>query len=234
MSGVEEPQIDLRLLVAEFGGMLVVAAAILFGVAGTIAWPAGWIFLVLFFGLGAALTVWLVRHDPGLVVERMTGVGKPDRGRWDRAFVVVASVLLIGWLALVPLDAVRFGWSHVPAPVQVAGAVLFLASLWLQLLVFRENSFLSSAVRIQSERGQKVVDTGPYRHVRHPLYASLLGLLVGATLMLGSWLGLLVVLVLTAAVAARAMDEERRLLRDLPGYDAYAARVRYRLVPRMW
>ena len=234
MTGVEEPRVDLGLLVAEFVGMLVVAAAILFGVAGTIAWPAGWVFLVLFFGPGAALTVWLVRHDPGLVVERMTGIGKPDRGRWDQAFVALASALLIAWLVLVPLDAVRFGWSHVPAPVQVAGVLLFLASFWLQVLVFRENSFLSSAIRIQSERGQKVVDTGPYRHVRHPLYASLLGLLVGATLMLGSWLGLLVVLALAAAVAARAVDEERRLLRDLPGYDAYAERVRYRLVPRMW
>ena len=226
--------VNVRLLVAEFVAMLLVTAAILFVAAGTIAWPAGWAFLVLTFGLSAGTYWWLVRHDPGLVRERMTGLDRSAQGLWDGLFVAVACVLMIGWLVVIPLDAVRFQWSHVPAPVQVAGAVLLVGSGWLQFLVFRENSYLSPALRIQSERGQTLVDTGPYRYVRHPMYTSVVGLMLGASLMLGSWFGLLGGLALAVAVAVRARGEERMLTRELPGYDTYVTRVRYRLVPFLW
>jgi len=109
-----------------------------------------------------------------------------------------------------------------------------VGAFWLHFLTFRENSYLSPAIRIQSERGQKVIDTGPYRYVRHPLYTSMLGLTAGAALMLGSWLGLVAVPVLAIALAARAMLEESMLARDLPGYDEYMVRVRYRFVPYVW
>jgi protein-S-isoprenylcysteine O-methyltransferase Ste14 len=226
--------VNVRLLVAEFVAMFLITAAILFVAADTIAWPAGWAFLVLTFGLGAGTYWWLVRHDPGLVRERMTGLDKSAESRWDRLFVVVACVVMIGWLVVMPLDAVRFQWSHVPAPVQVAGTVLLLGSGWLHFLVFRENSYLSPAVRIQSERGQTLVDTGPYRYVRHPMYTSVVGLMVGTSLMVGSWFGLLGGLALGVAVAVRARGEERILTRELPGYDTYMTRARYRLVPFIW
>jgi protein-S-isoprenylcysteine O-methyltransferase Ste14 len=226
--------VNVRLLVAEFVAMLLVTAAILFAAAGTIAWLAGWAFLVLMFGSSAVMYWWLVRHDPGLVAERMTGLDRSAQSLWDRLFVAVACVLMVGWLVVIPLDAVRFQWSHVPAPVQVAGAALLLGSGWLHFLVFRENTYLSPALRIQSERGQTLVDTGPYRYVRHPMYTSMVGLMVGASLMLGSWFGLLGVLAVAVAVAVRARGEERMLARELPGYDTYMTRVRYRLVPFVW
>jgi protein-S-isoprenylcysteine O-methyltransferase Ste14 len=226
--------VNVRLLVAEFVAMLVVTAAILFVAAGTIAWPAGWAFLGVTFVPSAVGYWWLVRRDPGLVAERMTGLDKSDHSRWDRSFVLVACVLMIGWLVVMPLDAVRFRWSHVPAPVQVAGAVLLLGSFWLHFLVFRENSYLSPALRVQSERGQTLVDTGPYRYVRHPMYTSLVGVMASASLMLGSWFGLLGCLAVAVAVAVRAMGEEGMLMRQLPGYDAYMTRVKYRLVPFVW
>jgi len=225
---------NLRILVAEFAAMFVLAAAILFVAAGTIAWPVGWAFLVLSFGLSAAMYGWLVRHDPGLVAERMTGLGRLEQSAWENAFIALTCVFFLAWLVLMPLDAVRFQWSHVPAVVQALGAVLLVGAFWLHFLTFRENSYLSPAIRIQSERGQKVIDTGPYRYVRHPMYTSLLGLTAGAALLLGSWLGLVAVPVLAIGLAARAMLEESMLARELPGYDEYMVRVRYRFVPYVW
>jgi protein-S-isoprenylcysteine O-methyltransferase Ste14 len=99
---------------------------------------------------------------------------------------------------------------------------------------FRENSFLSPMVRIQKERGQTVISSGPYRVVRHPMYAGFLLFVVGTALLLGSWLGLLAGVILAVAVARRAVLEERMLRAELDGYDAYAARVRFRLVPGVW
>jgi protein-S-isoprenylcysteine O-methyltransferase Ste14 len=226
--------VNLKLLSAQIAAMAVVFAVVLFGAAGSVSWPAGWLWLVLFFGFVVALSGWLLRHNPGLLTERMTGIGSQGQKTWDKLLFALLQVLFVAWFAFMPLDAVRFGWSHVPLGAQVIGGVLLVASFWLFFLTFRENSFLSPAVRIQQERGQTVVSTGPYRYVRHPMYATALIWLVGTTLLLGSWWGLLPALVLTVAIAFRAVNEERTLRRELPGYDAYLQRVKYRLIPYVW
>jgi protein-S-isoprenylcysteine O-methyltransferase Ste14 len=133
-----------------------------------------------------------------------------------------------------PLDAVRYRWSHVPAWLQVAGAVGLLVSFWIFFLVFRENAFLSPAVRIQTDRAQHVVSSGPYRYVRHPMYAGFVLYALGTTLLLGSWYGVPGALILIGIVARRAVLEERVLCEGLEGYTAYIRRVRYRLVPGIW
>ncbi len=225
---------NLKLLAGQIAGMFVVFALALFLAAGTVAWAAGWVFLALFFGFTVALSAWLLKHDPGLLTERMTGIGKPDQKVWDKVFFAIANVLFLGWLVLMPLDAVRFHWSQVPAWVQAAGALLLLISFYLYMLTFRENAYLSPAVRVQRERGQKVVSTGPYRHVRHPMYATTIVLVAGTTLLLGSWYGLLPGAVLIGAVAVRAVQEERTLQAELAAYDEYMKRVRYRLIPYVW
>ena len=183
--------VNLRLLTAEIVGMFVVFGLALFLAAGTVAWPAGWAFLVLFSGFTIALSRWLLRHNPGLLTERMTGIGKPDQPAWDKVFFVVVQVFFLAWLVLMPLDAVRFRWSQMPGWLQVAGAVLLLCSFYLFFLTFRENPYLSPAVRVQTERGQTVISTGPYRYVRHPMYGTVILFIVGTTLLLGSWYGLL-------------------------------------------
>jgi protein-S-isoprenylcysteine O-methyltransferase Ste14 len=109
-----------------------------------------------------------------------------------------------------------------------------LCSFYLFFLVFRENAFLSPAVRIQSDRGQTVVSTGPYQYVRHPMYATAIVFLVGTTLLLGSWYGLGLALILVLAIAYRATQEERTLSAELPGYDAYRKQVKYHLIPYVW
>jgi protein-S-isoprenylcysteine O-methyltransferase Ste14 len=226
--------VSLRLLTAQFVGMFVVFAAALFLAAGTIAWLAGWVYLLLFFGLGIALSLWLLRYNPALLQERMTGIGKTDQEAWDKALFVLLEVLFLAWLVVMPLDAVRFHWSHVPAWLQMVGAAGIVGSFSLFYLVFRENSYLSPAVRVQSERGQSVVSTGLYHYVRHPMYATAIIFLGGTALLLGSWYGLLGGLLILALIARRAVLEERTLRQELPGYADYMAEVRYRLVPHVW
>lgn len=154
--------INTKVLVAQIAVLFLVFALTLFLPAGTIAWLAGWTFLVLFFGFVVAVTLWLFRHNPGLLQERMTGFKKPDQHAWDKGLMLLTGVLFFAWLILMPLDAVRFQWSQVPVWLQVVGAMVLLGSFSLFFLTFRENSYLSPVVRIQEERGQTVVSTGPY------------------------------------------------------------------------
>lgn len=226
--------VNLKMLTIQIVGMFVVFALALFLAAGTIAWPAGWVFLILFFGFTIALSRWLISHNPGLLTERMTGIGKPDQKTWDKVFFGVANVVFLAWLIVMPLDAVRFHWSQMPIWLQVVGALLLLGSFYFFFLTFRENAYLSPAVRIQNDRGQTVVSTGPYQYVRHPMYATAIILLIGATLLLGSWIGLSLVLLLVIAIALRAVQEEKTLRAELSGYDAYMAKVKYHLIPYVW
>jgi protein-S-isoprenylcysteine O-methyltransferase Ste14 len=224
---------NITLLVAQITGLFLVFALLLFVPAGTISWIAGWVFLVLFFAFVIAVTLWLFRNSPELLNERMMGVSR-DQKTWDRVLLSVTGLLFFAWLVLMPLDAVRFGWSQMPVGLQAVGGVIFLCSCYLFFLTFRENPYLSPAVRDQKDRGQTVVSTGPYRFVRHPMYSAFLVLVVGTALLLGSWYGLLLGFVLWGLVARRAVLEERALREELPGYDKYMERVRYRLVPRVW
>jgi len=133
-----------------------------------------------------------------------------------------------------PLDAVRFHWSHMPALLPYSGAALMVLSFLMMGRVFLENTFLAGTVKIQEERGHHVISTGPYAVVRHPLYAAALLYLPATALLLGSWYGLAASPILGAGLVFRAVMEERELRRGLPGYTEYAARVPYRLIPRVW
>lgn len=226
--------VNLKMLTVQIVGMFVVFALALFLAAGTVTWLAGWAFLVLFFAFIIALTRWLLRHNPGLLTERMTGIGKANQKSWDKVFFALVNVCFLAWLALMPLDAVRFHWSQMPVWLQVVGAILLLCSFYLFFLTFRENAYLSPAVRIQSERGQTVISTGLYHYVRHPMYATAIIFFAGTTLLLGSWYGLFLALILVVGIALRAVQEERTLQTELPGYGEYMAQVKYRLIPYVW
>ena len=141
-------------------GWFVVIALTLFLTAGTIKWVAGWCFLILYGGFALILSLWMFKHAPSLVQERVTGLGKLED--WDKVFMFLAIICFIAWFILMPLDAVRFHWSHMPFWLQAVGGLILIASFYLFYLVVRENPYLSSAVRIQEERGQIVVSTGPY------------------------------------------------------------------------
>jgi protein-S-isoprenylcysteine O-methyltransferase Ste14 len=222
-----------RPLAVQIAVMALVFALALFLPAGTWQWPEAWLFLALMFGFTIALSVWLLRHDPALLSERMTGIGRPDQEKWDKILLSITAFVFFAWLVVMGLDA-RFRWSRVPLWLEAVGALLLLLSFRIFFLTFRENAFLSPAVRIQTERAHRVVRTGLYRHVRHPMYAGFVLFAEGTALLLGSWYGALVGAVLVAIIARRAVLEERLLREKLTGYVAYMDEVRYRFLPGVW
>lgn len=223
----------IKLLIGQTIGFFVLFALALFLPAGNLTWLAGWIFLVLFFSFFLAVSGWLFRHNPGLLQERMS-LTRSDQKGWDKVLFPMLLVATVGWLVFMALDAVRFHWSHVPIELQVVGVVVLLISFYLLFLTFRENSYLSTVVRIQEERGQTVVSTGPYRYVRHPMYAGILVFMVGTSLLLGSGYGIIVGLIFMIVLGRRALLEERTLRQELPGYAAYMEKVKYRILPYVW
>jgi protein-S-isoprenylcysteine O-methyltransferase Ste14 len=210
---------------------LLVMALALFLSAGTVAWPAAWVFLGLILVSGLPITWWLLKYDPGLIEERMRF--RPELS-WDKVFIAIALVFILFWLILMPLDAVRFHWSQMPVGLKTLGALVLLISLYISFLTMRENPYSSAVVRVQKERAQTVISTGPYRYVRHPMYAGACLFFLGTALLLGSWYGVLCTPVFIVLFAVRAVLEERLLREELEGYDAYVARVKYRFVPHVW
>jgi protein-S-isoprenylcysteine O-methyltransferase Ste14 len=209
-------------------------AVVLFGPAGTLIWPQGWIFLGLFIVCSIGIGVWLLRADPELLAARMQSPVSADQRLSDRIIIWAIMILFWSWFAVMALDAKRFGWSHVPLWAQILGAILVAGSFWGQVDVLRANSFAAVNVRVQSERGHTVASTGPYGIVRHPMYSYVILMMIGAPLLLGSLWGLLGLVVFVPLLAARAIGEEAVLMEGLDGYRAYAGRVRYRLLPGLW
>src|SRR5829696_3787481 len=218
----------------EVFGEFAVFAALLFVCAGTLLWPAGWAFMALFFGFALAIVLWLAREDPELLAERMSSPIQRGQPFWDKVFVVAVLLLFLTWLIVMPLDAVRFGWSEVPDWLQVLGVLGILLSFYIMFLTFRENAYLAFVVKPQEERGHSVVSTGPYRYVRHPMYSSMFVFFPAAALLLGSWCGLMLCVVLLGLLVWRIPLEERMLENGLAGYEEYEQNVRYRLVPHIW
>jgi protein-S-isoprenylcysteine O-methyltransferase Ste14 len=215
-------------------GFAVVLGLLLFLPAGTLAWPQGWVFLVLFCGCSFALGEWLKRADPALLAERMKSPFGADQKPRDRAVMAGILLSLVAWIVFMGLDARRFGWSEVPLWAEILGALLILLAFLGWVGVLAANSFAATQVRLQPERGQKVISTGPYGVVRHPMYAYSLLLMIGAPLLLGSLWGLLGLVLFVPLLVARLLGEEAMLIEGLPGYREYAAKVRFRLVPGVW
>ena len=212
----------------------VVLGLLLFLPAGTLAWPQAWVFMALFIGCSEAMGLWLSRHDPGLLAQRMKSPYGANQNLFDRAVIVAITVAFGGWLVFMALDARRFGWSHTPPWAQLVGAGLILAAFRGWVGVLKANSFAAVTLELQSERGQTVISSGPYAVVRHPMYSYVLLLAVGAPLLLGSLWGLLGLLLFLPLLAARIRGEEAMLREGLPGYRDYATRVRFRLLPGLW
>jgi protein-S-isoprenylcysteine O-methyltransferase Ste14 len=219
-------------LLAKLLAWTALITALILWPAGTTAYPGAWAFVGLFALGGGAIMFWLSKHSPSLLRERMASPLQREQKPWDRVFLVLLMLGFVVWLALMGWDAARTGFVAVPPWLQAVGAagmVLYMTGTWW---TFRENAFAAPVVKIQ--KGQEVVDSGPYAVVRHPMYASALLLFVGLPLLLGSWLGLTFSALFILGIAWRAVQEERTLRAELAGYNDYAERVRYRLIPGVW
>jgi protein-S-isoprenylcysteine O-methyltransferase Ste14 len=157
----------------------------------------------------------------------------PEKG-WDFLWGLATAAMLGGWFPFMAVDAERFRWSHLGAVWQVVGAVSVITATGVAASALLVNSYASAVVRVQRERGQQVVASGPYAVVRHPIYAGVLWFFPGTALLLGSGYGLALSPLLMAMVVARTAFEDRVLHRELEGYVAYAERVRWRLIPGVW
>jgi protein-S-isoprenylcysteine O-methyltransferase Ste14 len=220
-------------------GLQLAAAALIFPglvlwLSGDWRWVEGWIFCVWWVFFDAAVLLWLRSRDPALFAERMRMPGSGGESRSDLAIVIGIKV---GFLALIVVPAldVRFGWTpRLPLWSEVCGGILLLGGGFPFFRAFTDNTYLSPLVRIQTERGQHVIDTGVYGLVRHPMYLGASLVFIGGALLLGSISGLLVSLAIVGLLVVRVFVEEKLLVRDLEGYQEYLQKVRYRLVPHVW
>jgi protein-S-isoprenylcysteine O-methyltransferase Ste14 len=212
-----------------------ITAALLFLSAGTLDWPEAWIFLGLWIVLGLTSGLSLARTNPEIIKERMRPpLQQQEQKAWDRPLVIA---IFGGWAALhvvAGLDAKRLAWSDMPVWLEIAGGIAFVLGIAIFHLVMRENAYASTVVKVDTERGHKVISTGPYAWVRHPMYTGATLYFLGGALLLGSWWAFIVGLALIAVMAVRAVGEERMLTAELAGYADYARRVKYRLVPGVW
>jgi protein-S-isoprenylcysteine O-methyltransferase Ste14 len=212
----------------------VVAAAmglLLFGPAGTVHYWQGWVYLSIFAVASALTTLYVIRHQPALLERRMRGGPLAETRPAQKLIMLVTSAGFVALLVVPALDH-RFGWSTVPRVAVLAGDVLVITGFALIGLVYRENPWTAATIELAED--QRVVSTGPYAVVRHPMYASASLYLLGTPLALGSCWGFVPIATIIPFLIWRLLDEERFLAENLPGYADYRRRVRHRLVPFVW
>lgn len=208
-----------------------ILGVLLFLAAGTIHYWEAWVFIVVFSAASNGIGIFLSLTDPALL-ERRKNVHPATKS--SPAQIVIGALIVVGVLGLLVIPALdrRFGWSSMPTWAAILGDVLVVTSFVMFYFVFRENTYGGP---VEVVEGQRVISTGPYAIVRHPMYSGVVVMCVGAVLALGSWWALLVIVLMEIPVLAwRILDEEQLLQRELPGYGDYMQHVRYRLVPHLW
>ena len=201
--------------------------------AGTLRWPAAWLYLATTAALGLAGGLWLARVDPALLEERMRPMMQEGQPAADKKFMLAFGAAALAWFIVLGLDH-RWHGQNLPLAAQALGYLLMLAATFFMLRVVRENTFAAPVVKVQAARHHRVISSGPYAFVRHPMYSGIMLFFAGVPLLLGSWWGVAIAPVFAVLFAIRARIEERALVEGLPDYADYAARVRYRLVPGLW
>ena len=225
--------IDRRRLIISTTVSLLILVLCLFLPAGTWAWTRGWLFLGVLLASSTLLTLYLLRVNPDVIAGRVNRHERPRR--WDLLLgLLVALPAMLAIPIVSALDDGRYHWSRLPWWGCALGYALLLVGFagltWAQAV----NKFFEPSVRIQTDRGHHVIDTGPYAIIRHPGYAFGFAFFLGIPLALGSLWGLIPAMLMSAFVVVRTVLEDRTLQNELPGYKEYAERVRYRLIPGVW
>jgi protein-S-isoprenylcysteine O-methyltransferase Ste14 len=206
-------------------------AFIIFLSAWSLRFWQGWLFWLVFSALVWWITLYFLRHDPHLIEGRMKAGPSAEQRTTQKIIQALASILAAG-LVIVPGVDHHFRWSSVSAPISLIADAMVVVGFAIIFQVFKANSFAASTIKVETE--QRVISTGPYAMVRHPMYSGAGIALIATPLALGSLWGLPAALVLIAVLVVRLLDEERYLAANLVGYDSYRSKVRYRLVPMIW
>lgn len=207
---------------------LVLVGALLFLPAGSLDYGYGWLLLGVLFGPMLVAGFVMLFRSPDFLAKRLDAKEKQAA---QKGVLALSGLMFIGGFIVAGLDY-RFGWSDMPTAVVVTAVVLFLLAYGLYAEVMRENAYLSRTIQVQE--GQKVVDTGMYGLVRHPMYMATLLLFLMIPLILGSWYALILFMAYPAIIIIRLKDEEALLAKELPGYAQYMQKVKYRLIPFVW
>lgn len=223
-----------QLNIKAFTGMLQLATVLgltIFLPAWTLDYWQAWILVTIFFACTLAVTLYLMKNDPKLLERRVkAGVGA-EQERSQKIIQAIAALVFIAIFVVSVLDH-RFGWSTVPTSLIALGDILIVLGFYLVFLVFKENTFASGTIEVGAE--QKVIASGPYALVRHPMYISALVMLLGVPLALGSLWGLIAIIPMVFVLVVRLLDEEKFLAKNLAGYEEYQGKVRYHLLPLIW
>lgn len=229
--GREKVKMTVKLFISAITKFLlgvILVGLLLFLPAGTLNWFGGWLFMaILFIPMFCAGVVMMIKN-PGLLASRLDA--KEKRGKQSTVVKLSGLMFLCGFI--VAGLGVRFDWFVLPTPVCIGGAVVFIVAYILYAEVLRENTYLSRTIEVQE--GQKVIDTGLYGIVRHPMYSVTLLLFLSMPIVLGSVWSFLIFLVYPFIIAARLKDEEKFLEEELEGYREYKQKVKYRLIPFVW
>lgn len=220
-----------RLVFGGFGFLTLFLVAMIFLPAGTWNYWQAWVYLAIFLGATILLTAYLWRYDPALLARRSTGGPTAETDPEQRRIQAFNSVCFLSLLLVPALDH-RWGWSQVPTGLVIIADALAVVGFAAIYQVYRQNTFASATVEVSE--GQRVISTGLYGLVRHPMYSGGLILIFATPIALGSWWGLISALLLVVGILWRISAEERLLVQDLPGYDEYRQTVRFRLIPGVW
>ena len=208
--------------------------ALFFAPAGTFDWPEAWILIIFYLLTTGGMLLWLKKNDPALLKERAEASKKKDVKAWDKWIILIYTLLVMLMVVLSGLDAVRFRWSQVPVVFKAIGFIGFIPAMLIGFRTMAHNSFLSERVRIQEERGHRVCTTGPYRFVRHPMYAGIILMFLCFPLALGSLFSFIPAALIALLFFLRTYLEDKTLQEELAGYKEYTEQVRYRLIPKIW
>ena len=213
------------------GFLAIAMGLLLFLPAGTAQYWQAWVFLAVFFGASLLITVYLMKKDTALLKRRLSGGPTAEKEKTPKIIMVFTTVGFIALLVVPALDY-RFMWSRVPLYMIIAADLLTALGFYIVFLAYKENTFASATIEVA--RNQKVISTGPYAIVRHPMYAGGSLYLFGMPLALGSFWGLLVLAAIIPILIWRLFDEERFLFKNLSGYKEYCVKVRWRLIPKVF
>lgn len=231
---MSEAKFPLSRLIYSFIYLLFLPVLLLV-LAGDWRWFEGWIFSAIFVLGSCATLLYLYFTDPELLKERYGSPVQQEQKPWDRVLLSVFFLEFLIWFAIMPLEAKRYKWSLAfPFGVRVAGMVFVILGFYVVFAALRENTFAAPVVKMQKERGQHVISTGPYGIVRHPMYAGATLLFIGGPMLLSSNAGMMLGFVLIATIAIRSVGEEAMLKEELPGYREYMETVRFRIIPGLF